>query len=114
MDAKYELILLPPAQSELEEIALVYLELAGPQSAQEITDRIYAYLEKLQSFPDPGIVCRDKELALQGYRMLICGQYLCFYRIIGKTIFVYHIADGRANYPKLLDRLKRGEFGASS
>ena len=69
MDAKYELILLPPAQSELEEIALVYLELAGPQSAQEITDRIYAYLEKLQSFPDQGLSAATRSLL---YRDIEC------------------------------------------
>ena len=111
---KYELILLAPAQSELEEIALVHFELAGPQSAQEVTDRIYSYLEKLQSYPELGIACRDKELALQGYRMLICGQHLCFYRTIENKVFVYHIVDGRANYPKLLDHLKRKDIGASS
>ena len=114
MDAEYELILLAPAQHELEETALVHFELADPQSAQKITDRIYSTLEKLQSYPDLGFACRDKQLALQGYRMLICGQSLCFYRTIEKTIFVYHIVDGRANYPKLLDHLKRADIGASS
>ncbi len=102
MSARFSLELLTPAQRELEEIALVHLELVGPDSAREIIDRIYDALEKLQAHPQLGIACRDKQLASQGYRMLICGYYLCFYRLIADTIFVYHIVDGRADYPKLL------------
>ncbi|WP_190239363.1 MULTISPECIES: type II toxin-antitoxin system RelE/ParE family toxin [Pelotomaculum] len=44
----------------------------------------------------------DKILWLEGYRMLICGHYLCVYRLLGKTVFVYHIVDSRANYTRLL------------
>jgi len=41
-----------------------------------------------------------------GYRKLICGNYLCFYRVIGEAVFVYHVADGRTDYPKMFDQLK--------
>jgi plasmid stabilization system protein ParE len=74
--------LLTPAQRELEEIAYAHLELVGPLSARKITDRIYSALEKLRTYPDLGVACRDKQLAAEGYRMLICGNYLCFYRWI--------------------------------
>ncbi len=106
MSRKYELLLLTPAQSELEEIGLVYLTLAGEEEARKAIDRIYEALEKLQSYPNSGIICRDKQLASQGYRTLICGNYLCVYRLIGNTIYVYHIVDGRSNYPRLLHDLK--------
>ena len=102
---KYELKLLDSAQRELEEIALVHFALVGPISARKITDSIYASLEKLKTFPELGIVCRDKQLAAAGYRMLICKNYLCFYRKIGIVVFVYHIVDGRSDYPKLLSDL---------
>jgi len=102
---KYKLEILTPAQRELEEIALVHLELAGPDSARKITDRILAALERLRIHPHIGVSCKDKPLRLQGYRMLICGFYLCVYRLIGETILVYHIADSRADYPKLMNDL---------
>jgi len=105
MDNKLTLQLLLPVQRELEEIAQIYMELAGPESARRITDRIYTALDKLLTFPNMDVSCRDKRLAADGYRMLICDNYLCFYRLIGDTIFVYHIADGRANYPKLFSDL---------
>ena len=109
MNKKYKLELLAPAQRELEEIARVHFELVGPLSARKITNRIYVALEKLRTYPRLGIVCRDKKLAAEGYRMLICGKYLCFYRLIGMVVFVFHIVDSRADYPKLLSDLEDGE-----
>ena len=102
----YRLRILAPAQCELEEIALVHLELAGPDSAKKITDRILRALDHLKLSPEMGVSCKDKLLKLQGYRMLICGYYLCIYRLIGDTVFVYHIADGRSDYPKHMTDLK--------
>ena len=107
MDKEYELELLTLAQRDLEEIGRVHMELSGSLSAHKITDSIYSSLEKLKAFPDLGITCRDKHLSAAGYRMLICGNYLCFYRKIGRTVFVYHIVDGRMDYPKLLFEMKR-------
>jgi len=101
MEEKYRLEILTPAQRELEDIAILHMELVGPDSARKISDRIYTALEKLKTFPDMGILCRDKQLALAGYRMLICGNYLCLYRLIGTVIFIYHIVDGRSDYQKL-------------
>lgn len=106
MSERFKLELLATAQRELEEIALVHLALVGLDSARGITERIYASLKKLQTYPNMGISCRDKQLASQGYRMLICGHYLCFYRLIADSIYVYHIVDGRADYPKLLKGLE--------
>ena len=107
MEAVYKLELLTPAQNELEEIARVHMQLVGPKSAQKITDSIYSSMEKLEIFPELGIVCKDKNLADLGYRVLVSGNYLCVYRLIGNIIFVYHIVDGRANYPKLLHDLNK-------
>ncbi|MFZ3132292.1 MAG: type II toxin-antitoxin system RelE/ParE family toxin [Desulfosporosinus sp.] len=99
---KFKLELLTLAQRELEEIALVHMELVGVESACKITDRIYGTLDYLRSHPNMGMACMDKMLRSEGYRMLICGHYLCIYRQLGETVFVYHIVDGRANYTRLL------------
>jgi len=88
METKCKLRLLSSAQRELEQIVLVYSELAGPDSARGIADQIYAAMEKLITHPHAGIECKDKRLAEEGYRMLICENYLCFYRQVEDTIFV--------------------------
>jgi Plasmid stabilization system protein len=106
-EKRYKLEILTPAQRELEEIALVHLELVGPQSARNITNRIYDSLARLQTTPYIGVDCANKPLGLPGYRMLICGNYLCIYRLIGDSVFVYHIVDGRRDYPKLMNDLEQ-------
>jgi plasmid stabilization system protein ParE len=100
-----KLQILPPAQQELEEIAAMHWRLAGANSARKITDKIYRTMDHLLKHPKPGWACRDEILKVQKYRMLVCGNYLCGYRLIEDIIFVYHIADGRTDYPKLFKDL---------
>lgn len=98
---EYELEILAPAWRELEEIADYYLLTVGSRSAQNITDKILGSLERLKKFPLSGVVIPDDELSVLGYRMVISGKYLCIYRLIGDTVFVYHIVHGSRDYPKL-------------
>lgn len=102
---KYELKILAPAREEIIEIARIYKGLVGSNSAEKITNSIKKSLEHLRSHPDMGMALEDKELYLQGYRKLICGNYLCFYRLIDEVVFVYHIVDGRTEYKHIFNRL---------
>ena len=99
-----ELKILGPAQQELEEIAQLHLSLVGPNSARAITDRILDTLSRLEQFPLSGHVPQDKALRNGGYRYVIAGKYLCVYRLIGETVYVYHIAHGASDYPTLFKR----------
>ena len=98
----YKLKILTPAQRELEEIAQVYLELAGVDSARKITGQILDSLERLKTYPLSGSLPRDRWLREAGYRLLISGKYLAVYRLVGDSVFVYHIAHGASNYPTLI------------
>jgi len=102
---KYKLEILAPARSEMHEIARLHLELVGSASARKITDKIKRSLGNLMSHPHMGTLFQDAELKREGYRKIICGNYLCVYRLIGDTVFVYHIIDGRTNYQRLLAKL---------
>ena len=102
--AKIEI--LESAQRELEAIAELHMNLVGPNSARKITDRILDSLSRLERFPLP----RDAELLKSGYRYVIAGQYLCVYRLIVDTVFVYHIVHGASNYPVLFKRLLQEEL----
>ncbi len=97
---KYKIELLPTAWAELDEIADIHLRLSGVNSAQKITDKIINSLKNLEVNPYLGSVPKYSFLAKQGFRVLICGNYLCFYRISVNIVEVYHIADGRRDYPK--------------
>jgi len=98
----YKLGILTPAQRELEEIARVYLELAGADSARKVTDQIFDSLERLKRYPLSGSLPRDRWLREAGYRLVISGKYIAAYRLMGDTVFVYHIAHGATDYPTLL------------
>ena len=104
-----KLIILEPAQRELEEIAQLHLNLAGPNSARKITDPILDTLSRLEMVPLSGHIPQDKELRGNGYRYVIAGKYICVYRVIAENVFVYHIAHGASNYPTLFKRLLKEE-----
>lgn len=96
-----DIIILEPAQRELEDIARLHMNLVGPDSARKITDIIFDTLERLELFPLSGHIPHDRELRLGGYRYVIAGKYICVYRLIAGTVYVYHIAHGASNYPGL-------------
>ena len=74
-----ELVILEPAQRELEEIAQLHLNLVGPNSARKITDLILDTLSRLEIFPLSGHIPQDKELRNGGYRPVISGNDICVY-----------------------------------
>ena len=103
------LVILEPAQRELEEIAQLHRNLVGPNSARNITNLILNTLSRLEMFPLSGHIPQDKELRNGGYRYVIAGKYICAYRLIAETVYVYHIAHGASNYPTLFKRLLKEE-----
>lgn len=104
-----DLVILESAQRELEGIAQLHLNLVGPNSARKITNRIFDSLSRLEQFPQSGSLPRDKQLRGGGYRYVIAGKYICVYKLIVETVYVYHIAHGAGNYPLLFKRLLRDE-----
>ena len=104
-----DLVILESAQRELEGIAQLHLNLVGPNSARKITNRIFDSLSRLEQFSLSGSLPRDKQLRSGGYRYVIAGKYICVYKLIGETVYVYHIAHGAGNYPLLFKRLSRDE-----
>ena len=97
----YKIELLPTAQAELEEIARIHLTLSGPLSASGIVDKISGAMERLKCYPLSGQPVRDEQLRAFGYRYVLADKYMLFYRTLGDVVFIYHIAHGAADYPKL-------------
>lgn len=100
-----KLVILEPAQQELEEIAQLHLNLVGPESAARIVNEILDTLQRLEQFPQSGHVPRDRFLRQSGYRLVIAGKYICVYRCMGDEALVYHIAHGARDYPCLFKTL---------
>lgn len=98
---KYKIELLASAWDELNEIADIHIHLVGVKSAQKITDKILNTIALLEDNPYLGVEPKYSQIADMGFRMLICEKYLCFYKVGADIIEIYHIADGRTDYPKL-------------
>ena len=105
MPTEYKLDYRKEARISLAKIYGLHKRLVGPKSARKITDSIKGSLENLRTNPHMGMPCRIGRLATLGYRFLVCGKYLAFYRVIDKIIYVYHILDGRTDYEKKLASL---------
>ena len=99
--AEYHVEILPSAWQDLDRIAEYHLRMVGAASAEKITSRILDVLEKLEAFPLMGALHPDACLARMEYRKVLCGDYVCVYRLIGQTVFVYRIVHGATDYPKL-------------
>ncbi len=98
---KYTIDIRPEAWAEISRIADMHLSLVGPDSAKKITDQLLDDIELLASQPYMGMECQEYLLKHDHYRRLVSGVYLCFYRVIGNTVVIYHIVDGRTNYTRL-------------
>lgn len=64
--------ILTPALDDIERIADYYLMMVGPKSAERITDK------------------------------LLDDEYVCVYKIIDMTVYIYRVVHGATDYPKLL------------
>lgn len=95
-------MILTPAGEDIDRISDLHLMLVGSRSAEEITDRLLDTISLLSEQPYMGALHPDAFLAQHQYRKLICGNYVCIYKVIGQTVYVYRIVDGRTDYPKLL------------
>lgn len=67
----------------------------------KVSDHILDAIERLEMFPDSGSLLPDGWLNKQGYRMVICEKQVAIYRLIGQTVYIYHIADTKTEYTKL-------------
>jgi len=98
---KVRIEILTPALNDIDQIADYYLLAVGPQSAEKITDKLLDAIGNLEEYPLMGTVHLDPVLQKEGYRKLVCGEYICIYRLIDETIYVYRIVHGTTNYPGL-------------
>ena len=98
---RYTVRLLPAAEDDLAEIIL-FIAADNPTAAEALLQRIQKNLSLLSSNPKLGRVPRAELLAGMGYRLLIVENYLIFYEIENRTIFVHRILSGARDYLSLL------------
>lgn len=74
-------------------------------AAERLLDALLEAVATLESFPDCGAVPSELvQLGIQDFRQLVVQTYRLNYRVLGKTVFVVVIADGRQDMQRLLER----------
>ncbi|NCS89916.1 MAG: type II toxin-antitoxin system RelE/ParE family toxin [Ignavibacteria bacterium] len=98
---KYKIRLLTIAEEDFTEI-ISFISAENPIEADAIANKIEKNLELLSENPNLGRIPREEEIRNLGYRYLIVQNYLIFYTIEGRTIYVHRILHGARNYKSLL------------
>jgi plasmid stabilization system protein ParE len=98
----YKVRITSTAFRDIDRIADYHLMRVGPNSAEAITDKLLDTISLLADSPFLGTLHSDPFLAERDYRKLLCKDYVCIYRVVDDTVFVYRVVNGRMDYPKLL------------
>lgn len=103
--APYAVFLTEGAEQDLESIYDYIAEFDSSASADHILDQLTKTVEGLSSFPERG--SHPKELLALGikdYRQTFFKPYRVIYRVAGRNVYIYLIADHRRNMQSLLAR----------
>ena len=99
--AKYSVLIYAAAQQDLFDI-VQYLNTLSPDAAIGQYDRIVDHIVALQDMPERYPVCKDTQLQLKGYRMMVVDHYIVFYVVKEGTVQIRRILYGARKYDWLL------------
>ena len=102
---RYDVLITQGAERDLEEICDHIAEFDSPEKADYVLSRLLEVAERLAAFPDRGPHPKElQELGIREYRQTFFKPYRLIYRVIGKRVLIYLIADGRRDMQSLLSR----------
>ena len=70
-------------------------------AARKIFTQLVQDINQLAQFPNSNPLVRHEEFRDQGVRMLISGEYLCFYIVEESVVEIHHIVHRKRDYCKL-------------
>jgi toxin ParE1/3/4 len=101
----FEVLLTADAVRDLEEIVEWIAENDSPARSAQVLERIEAAIGGLARFPDRGGHPAELlALGMREYRETSFKPYRIIYRVEGRRVYVYLIADGRRDMQSLLAR----------
>lgn len=101
----WSVFLTDDAASDLSELYEYIARHDSPGKADNVLDRIEKTFESLSESPERGPWPKELlELGIKDFRELFFKPYRIIYRIIGQSVYVLVIADGRRDMAALLER----------
>ncbi|MFM8463414.1 MAG: type II toxin-antitoxin system RelE/ParE family toxin [Burkholderiaceae bacterium] len=105
MAGAYRVLLTEGAEHDLDAIYDYIAESDETSNADYVLSRLMATAEQLSTFPDRGSYPRELlNIGIKEYRQVFFKPYRLIYRIVGKQVVVYMIADSRRDLQSLLAR----------
>lgn len=102
---RFEVLLTDGAERDIEDIYDYVAEFDSPALAEQLLRRMLVTTARLASFPERGPWPKELlALGIREYRQMFFRPYRVIYRVIGKRVLVYLIADGRRDMQSLLTR----------
>lgn len=102
---RYEVLLTQGAERDLESIHDYLSAFESAASADHVLDRLMKVVDALARFPERGSHPREiVALGIKEYRQTMFKPYRVIYRVLGNTVVVYLIVDGRRDLQSLLAR----------
>ncbi len=89
------------AERDLQQI-YEFVQREAPRRADAFIDRLLDAIQSLGTMPERGSVPRDPTLGAQGYRVLVHGDYLVFYKVQRRQVRIYRVLHGHRAYRGLL------------
>lgn len=100
---RYSVLLTADAERDLESIHAFIADNDSPTAADRVLDRLMDTVTALSSFPERGSHPRElPELGFGDYSQVIFKPWRVIYRVIGRRIYIYLIADARRDMRLLL------------
>lgn len=97
---EYSIRLLRAAEDDFTEI-ITYIAADKPSAAEALATKIENNLNLLCKNPRLGRIPNEEELIKLGYRYLVVQNYLVFYTIEERTVYVHRIVHGARDYLNL-------------
>jgi len=93
----------PKAQKDMLEIKeYISEELCNSTAATNVLSIITKRIRELTEFPLIGAPLSSVIDIETGYRFLVCGQYIAFYRYENDTVYVDRVLYGRRDFMRIL------------
>lgn len=109
-EKSFSLEFLSSALQDITEIISSFIMLGSKQGAIRMKEKINKAADQIKRFPYSGVAVPDKKLSAFGFRMIIIEKYIMLYKVFDdeSKVIVYHIFNGKTNYPSLMKSIYLG------
>lgn len=102
---RFEVLLTEDAEQDLEDLYAYIAKSDSRKNADYVLERLLDVAESLATSPERGSQPKElRSLGIEEYRQVFFKPYRAIYRVLGKQVVIYVIADSRRDMQSLLSR----------